>query len=113
MFVGSISYIELTQELGFLTTLQDKPGISIMADRGFTIKDMLKEFGIELNIPQFMEGCAQLSLKEVQEGRKIASVRIHVERAVGRMKNFAILLSRCIYSTYQKKIMINRSQQSA
>ena len=34
VFVGSISDIELTRESGFLTTLQDKPGISIMADRG-------------------------------------------------------------------------------
>ena len=91
VFVGSISDVELTRESGFLTTLQDKPGISIMADRGFTIKDMLKDIGIELNIPPFMEGCAQLPVKEVQEGRRIASVRIHVERAIGRMKNFAIL----------------------
>lgn len=51
---------------------------------------MLKDIGIELNIPPFMEGRAQLPVKEVQEGR-IASVRIHVERAIGRMKNFAIL----------------------
>ena len=62
-----------------------------MADRGFTIKDMLKDIGIELNIPPFMEGRAQLLVKEVQEGRRIASARIHVERAIGRMKNFAIL----------------------
>ena len=39
----------------------------------------------------FMEGRAQLPAKEVQEGRRIASVRIHVERAIGRMKNFVIL----------------------
>lgn len=91
VFIGSISDIKLTRESCFLTTLQDKPGISIMADRGFTIKDMLKDIGIELNIPPFMEGRAQLPVKEVQEGRRIASVCIHVERAIGRMKNFAIL----------------------
>ena len=56
VFVGSISDIELTKASGYLTTLQDKPGISIMADRGFTIKDMLKELNIELNLPPFMEG---------------------------------------------------------
>jgi len=91
VFVGSISDIKLTRESGFLTTLQDKPRISIMADRGFTIKDMLKDIGIELNIPPVMEGRAQLPVKEVQEGRRIASVCIHMERAIGRMKNFAIL----------------------
>ena len=38
--VGSISDVELTR---LLTVLEDKPSISTMADRGFTIKDMLKE----------------------------------------------------------------------
>ena len=53
-----------------------------MADRGFTIKDMLMDIGAELNIPPFMEGRQQLPSDEVQEGRRIASVRIHVERAI-------------------------------
>ena len=91
MFVGSISDVELTRESGYLNTLKDKPGISIMADRGFTIKYMLKDIGIELNIPPFMEGRTQLPSTEIQEGRRIASVRIHVERAIGRLKNFTIL----------------------
>ena len=73
------------------TCLEDKPGISIMADRGFTIKDMLKAIGVDLNIPPFMEGRQQLPASEVQEGRRIASVRIHVERAIGRIKTFNIL----------------------
>ena len=46
VFVGSISDVELTRVGGFLTTLQDKPGVSIMADEGFTKKDMLKERSI-------------------------------------------------------------------
>jgi hypothetical protein len=62
-----------------------------MADRGFTIKDMLKELNIELNLPLFMEGKQQLTADQVQEGRKIASLRIHVERAIGRIKTFRIL----------------------
>ena len=70
--------------------LEGKPGFSIMADRGFTIRDMLKELNIELNLQPFMEGRRQSPLEEVQEGRKIASLRIHVERAIGRLKNFTI-----------------------
>ena len=62
-----------------------------MADRGFTIKEMLKDVGVELNIPPFMEGRKQLPSKEVEQGRHIASVRIHVERAIGRIKTFSIL----------------------
>lgn len=38
-----------------------------------------------------MEGRAQLPASEVLEGRKIASVRIHVERAINRIKTFSIL----------------------
>jgi len=44
-----------------------------------------------LNIPPFMEGRKQLPAEEVLKGRQIASVRIHVERAIGRIKNFSIL----------------------
>lgn len=91
LFVGSISDVELTRISGFLTKLEDKPGISIMADRGFTVKDLLSEIGVELNIPPFMERRRQLPAEEVQEGRKIASLRIHVERCIGRIKNFTIL----------------------
>ena len=91
LFVGSISDVELTKTSGFLKVLEDKPGVSIMADRGFTIKDVLKELNIDLNMPPFLEGQRQLSAEKVQEGRTIASLRIHVERAIGRIKNYCIL----------------------
>lgn len=62
-----------------------------MADRGFTVKDILKELNIELNLQPFMEGRQQLPADQIQSGRKIASLRIHVERAIGRIKTFGIL----------------------
>ena len=55
VYVGSISDVELICVSGLLTALKDKPGISIVADRGFTIKDMLKELKIDLNIPPCLE----------------------------------------------------------
>ena len=91
LYVGSVSDVELTRVSGFLTKLEDKPGISIMADREFTIKDLLQNLGIELNLPPFMEGRPQLPAQEVQEGRTIAHLRIQVERAIGRIKTFIIL----------------------
>ena len=90
LYVGSITDVELTKHSGFLKKLEDKPGISIMADRGFTIKDILKELNIGLNIPPFMEGRQQLPASEIDEGRRIASLRVHVERAIGRLKTYAI-----------------------
>ena len=91
LYVGSISDVELTRTSGFLTQLKDKPGISIMDDHGFTINEMLQAIEVQLNIPPFMEGRQQLSADEVQQGRSIESCRIHVERAIGRIKSFNIL----------------------
>ena len=47
LFVGSISDVELTRVSGFLEHSEDKPGVSIMADRGFTIKDMLSALAVK------------------------------------------------------------------
>ena len=91
VYVGSISDVELTCTCGFLTALEDKPGIAIMADKGFTIKDMLQKLKIDLNLPPFLKRQRQVSPEQVEAGRKIASVRIHVEQAIGGMKTFSIL----------------------
>lgn len=37
-----------------------------MADRGFTVKDMLEKLGIGLNISPFMEGRQQLPSEELK-----------------------------------------------
>ena len=60
-----------------------------MADRGFDISDDLPE-GVTLNISAFMKGKEQLSFEEETETRRIASVRIHVECAIERDKNYCI-----------------------
>lgn len=38
-----------------------------------------------------MDGCCQLPAEEMQVGRSIASLRIHVERAIGWMKQYKIV----------------------
>ncbi len=57
------------------------------ADRGFDIGDVLEARVITLNNPPFLGECDQLSSREVEETRRIASLRFHVERAIGRMKD--------------------------
>jgi hypothetical protein len=91
LYMGSISDVQLTSVSGLLDKLKGKSNISVMADRGFTVRDQLKAIGVDLNIPPFMEGRGKLPAAEVLEGRKIASVRIHVERVIGRIKNYTIL----------------------
>ena len=58
-----------------------------MADKGFEIAGDLPQ-GVTLNIPQFLGGNDHLSVEEETETRRISSVRIHVERAIARIKNF-------------------------
>ena len=48
----------------------------------------------ELVIPAFTTGKSQLSARDGERGRKISNVRILVERAMERLKNFRILADR-------------------
>ncbi len=64
-------------------------GDSVMADKGFDIEDLIP-IGAKLNIPPFLRGKTQFDAKELIETRRIASLRIHVERAMERIKNFHI-----------------------
>ena len=56
-----------------------------MAYRGFTIADMLDLRGVTLNIPP-TKVKDQLTPSELTTTRRIANLRIHVERAIGRIK---------------------------
>jgi len=82
--------VELTKVSGFLQGITKCPGTAVMADKGVTIKDMLKSVNVDLNIPLFVAAKVQLLPSQVQDGRNIASLRIHVERA-NRIRNFQIL----------------------
>lgn len=85
---GRVSDKVITQQSGILDLVD--AGDNIMADRGFDIKDILPP-GVNLNLPPFKGTREQLTAKEVEETAKIASVRIHFERAIGRIKNYHIL----------------------
>ena len=62
-----------------------------MADRGFNIQGMLASKGVKVNVPPFMNESGQFNESELLETRRIASLRIHVERAMERIKNYRIL----------------------
>ena len=85
---GRVTDKEITKKSGILDLLE--AGDNVMADRGFDIKDILPE-GVGLNIPPFKGERNQLTALEVEETMSIASVRIHVEREIGRIKNYHIL----------------------
>ena len=91
LYDGSISYKDIVQKSGFLSPGLWKANDSVMADRGFTIEEELRKLLASLNIPCFLAGRDQLTVAEVKESQSIASVRIHVERAIQRIKKFRII----------------------
>lgn len=86
---GRVSNKEITKQCGVLQ-LQLTSRDNVMADRDFEIEDILPD-GVTLNIPHFKGTAAQLSAQAVEDTKSIASVRIHVERAIGRIKTYHIL----------------------
>ena len=52
---------------------------------------MLASKGVRVNLPPFMNESGQFEEHELLETRRIASLRIHVERAMERIKNYHIL----------------------
>ena len=55
----------------------------MLADRGFDIQDSVGMMCAKVVIPAFTKGKKQLLPLEVESTRKIANVRIHVERVIG------------------------------
>nr|XP_012564768.2 uncharacterized protein LOC101238994 [Hydra vulgaris] len=62
-------------------------GVSPQADRGFNIAESVGFYCRELKIPGFTKGKLQLTCSDVETTRKIASVRVHVERVIGLLRN--------------------------
>ena len=93
---GSISFVSkawggrtsdkfLTENCGLMNKLL--PGDLVMADRGFTIHDIVALKRAELAIPAFTKGKSQLDPVDVESTRGIANVRIHEERVIGLLRN--------------------------
>ena len=89
VFEGSISDRAITEQSGLLEKLDR--GDSVMAGKGFDIQDLLVTRGVRLNIPPFKKGDQQMHPQDVAKTKKIAAVRIHVERNMQRIKLYKII----------------------
>lgn len=87
---GRVSDKELTIQSGVLNNLL--PGDIVLADRGFNIGDNVGFYCAKLHIPAFTKGRKQLTPLEVAETRKIANLRIHVERVIGLVRRKYLIL---------------------
>ena len=88
LYTGSISDREIVERSGFLN-LPVSEGDSVMADKGFTIEDILP-LGVSLNTPPFLGMSDQMSDEDVIATQEIASLTIHIERAINKVKNLSI-----------------------
>ena len=88
LYSGSISDKEIVSRGGFLDLPIDEKDC-VMADKGFTMDDVLP-LGVSLNIPPFLGENSQMSAEDVIKTQEIASLRIHIERAINKIKNFHI-----------------------
>lgn len=92
---GAISFISkawggrtsdkfITENCGFLDKIS--AGDLVLADRGFDLSDSMALLSAYIKVPAFLKGKSQLTMADVIETRKIANVRIHVERVIGLVR---------------------------
>lgn len=87
---GRTSDKHITENCGLLDLLSH--GDVVLADRGFDIADTLGLYCAKLHIPAFTKGKKQLSAVEIESTRKLANVRIHVERVIGLVRNKYVIM---------------------
>ena len=79
LFPGSISDREIVSRCVILNPIFWDKDDEIMADKGFTIRDLLDEIGVKLNIAIFLEGRQKFSAQQLIINQEISSLRIHVD----------------------------------
>ena len=100
LYEACISDKQIVTRSGFLEVLKHKiavreikEGDAVMADKGFDIDDKLKELKLELNIPPYLKDKMGFEEDDVINTQTIAKNRIHVERAICKIRRFRIFHS--------------------
>lgn len=89
-FGGRTTDTCLVESCDFVKTL-DK-GMVVMADRGFKhVEQFLLKSGVQLVRPPSVQSGVKLSKVEAKQTKQIASLRIHVERVIRRLREFNML----------------------
>ncbi|CAN0404564.1 unnamed protein product [Pylaiella littoralis] len=96
MYGCRLSDTEVVVRSGFIDLLAAKgfgPGVEVMADRGFNpIARHLLRVGIKMTVPpSARKGEERFTGIDADESRTVAKLRIHVERAIGSLKQWRLL----------------------
>ena len=101
LYTGSISDQEIFKQCkikdllkGLLQCGYLEKGDGLMVDKGFLIEKDVEELGLKLNIPPFAKTNIQMPVQDVEKTKKIAKHRVHVERAIAKVKKFKIVSGR-------------------
>ena len=86
---GCASDRHIKETCGILEKMN--PGHNLTADKGFNISDLLVGKGSKLIIPPFVRDKNRFTKINCKNTSDIAKARIHVERAIARIKDFRIL----------------------
>lgn len=98
LFTGSMSDKEIVRQCGIIPLLEKliecgylQRGDGIMADKGFLIEEEIRSVGLQLNLPPFSRSKRQMPVGDVLATKRIAKHRVHVERAIAKIKKFKIV----------------------
>jgi hypothetical protein len=72
----------------------------VLADRGFTVHETVQFSQAKLNIPAFTKGKDELDPADVEQTRKIATVRIHVEIIIRLLRQKYTILQQTLPTDY-------------
>lgn len=79
--------VEKSEVLEKLNSFQD----DVMVDKGFNLDTLCENRGLGVVQPPFLRGQLQFTTEDSEKTLKIARARVHVERAIQRMKVFKVL----------------------
>ena len=88
IYPGSITNSAITEQTRVLESIQ--PAHELKASRGFLVQDCCSVKGVYLNRPA-QKDSDQFSQSDVASKFDVASTRIHVERFIGRARDWSIL----------------------
>ncbi|XP_004213091.1 uncharacterized protein LOC101237675 [Hydra vulgaris] len=67
------------------------PGFIALFDKGFNVQDLFLSRQVKAVIPPFLRSKRQFTPSEVYHCKRIARARIHIERVIGRLKEYRLL----------------------